>query len=68
MKVIILSVDTNIEGKLYRKGEVVPVDDEFNTNVKSVVSDSKTQQAIISANIQAVKPIEVKPKKDVKPK
>jgi hypothetical protein len=66
MKIITLSDNTVINDKLYRKGEVVPVDDGFNTNVKTVVSDPKTQQAMMSANMQAVKPIEVKPKeKDV---
>ena len=62
MKVIILSEGTVIDGKLYRKGEVVQVDDGFNTNIKRVVVDANTGKAREAASINAVKPITGKPK------
>ena len=37
-KVIVLSQDMWIDDKFYRKGEVVPVDDSFNKNIKEVVN------------------------------
>lgn len=39
MKVIILSEDTIINEKFYRKGEVVQVDDDFDLNIKEVIID-----------------------------
>ena len=65
MKIITLSEQTVIDGKLYRKGEVVQVVDEFSENIKRVVVDSKIQKMRETENIMAVKPIkpiEVKPK------
>lgn len=44
MKIIILSQDTVIEGKLYRKGEIIPVEDTFNENVKEVIKTSEEVQ------------------------
>ena len=42
-KVIILSEDTWIDDKLYRKGEIIPVPDDFNQNIKEVVNPDLDQ-------------------------
>lgn len=36
-KIIVLSEDTEIDGKVYRKGELVQVDDNYDTNIKRVI-------------------------------
>ena len=37
-KVIILSEDTVIDDKLYKRGEIIPVPDDYNENIKEVVN------------------------------
>lgn len=41
MKIITLKEDTVIKNKLYRKGQVVRVEDSFNVNLDKVVSEPK---------------------------
>jgi hypothetical protein len=67
-KVVVLSEDTIIDGCAYLKGQVVRVDDGFNTNIRRVVVAPFEQAMRVKARIEAVtiKPIavEVKPVED----
>lgn len=44
MKVIVLSDQTEIDGKIYRAGEVVQVDDNFSTNIRRVLMTTNPPQ------------------------
>lgn len=39
-KVVVLDRDTIIDGKFYRQGEVVQVDDGFSENIKEVIKEN----------------------------
>jgi ribosomal protein L9 len=66
MKVVILSEDTVIDDKLYRKGEVVPVDDGFQENIKRVVQTPEEVRNIEAAEQGRIKEIEKQKKDKVK--
>lgn len=45
MKIVVLSEDTIIDGKKYRKGEVVQVEDSFDENVERTIKKDDEQHS-----------------------
>lgn len=57
MKVITLAEDTTINGQLCRKGQLVQVEDGFDTNVKKVVAtpqDIKTREVEFTNKVKDI--------------
>ena len=58
MKVITLAEDTIVEGQLCRKGQLVQVEDGFDTNVKRVVAEPREIERKIKGESRKVKDLE----------